>query len=214
MAVSAAAANKESTNKTEAEASVLHVMKATMDNDYYALGRFDAARRATRGRRSTPARALRLGRRGRLGACRRGQWWASVHAIPRTVLLVCWDTKTGANLLQWPVEVDVDRAAPRLHRPQRRQRRPRRRGPAQAPPRHPAGHRRRVRPGKEMHAPWTATRSTSKGITSCRTGGGAGCGARRARPLRPAGARRRQPGRRLRAHWCHDEIRSSRANAI
>lgn len=109
---------------------VLHVMKASMDDDrhdYYALGRYDAAANAW-----TPIDAGRdvgIGLRydwGKFYAsktfydpakCRRVLWgwvgetdseradvskgWASLQGIPRTVLL---DTKTGSNLLQWPVE--------------------------------------------------------------------------------------------------------------
>ncbi|AQK67692.1 Beta-fructofuranosidase 1 [Zea mays] len=109
---------------------VLHVMKASMDDDrhdYYALGRYDAAANAW-----TPIDAGRdvgIGLRydwGKFYASktfydpakrRRVLWgwvgetdseradvskgWASLQGIPRTVLL---DTKTGSNLLQWPVE--------------------------------------------------------------------------------------------------------------
>ncbi|XP_008680035.1 beta-fructofuranosidase 1 [Zea mays] len=109
---------------------VLHVIKASMDDDrhdYYALGRYDAAANAW-----TPldaARDVGLGLRydwGNFYASktfydpakrRRVLWgwvgeadseradvskgWASLQGVPRTVLL---DTKTGANLLQWPVE--------------------------------------------------------------------------------------------------------------
>ncbi|CAD6341664.1 unnamed protein product [Miscanthus lutarioriparius] len=109
---------------------VVHVMKASMDDDrhdYYALGRYDAAANAW-----TPLDAEKdvgIGLRydwGKFYASktfydpakrRRVLWgwvgetdseradvskgWASLQGIPRTVLL---DTKTGSNLLQWPVE--------------------------------------------------------------------------------------------------------------
>nr|AFV94474.1 soluble acid invertase 11 [Saccharum hybrid cultivar GT28] len=109
---------------------VVHVMKASMDDDrhdYYALGRYDAAANAW-----TPLDAEKdvgTGLRydwGKFYASktfydpakrRRVLWgwvgetdseradvskgWASLQGIPRTVLL---DTKTGSNLLQWPVE--------------------------------------------------------------------------------------------------------------
>ncbi|RCV04471.1 LOW QUALITY PROTEIN: hypothetical protein SETIT_1G004600v2 [Setaria italica] len=109
---------------------VVHVMKASMDDDrhdYYALGRYDAAANAW-----TPldaARDVGIGLRydwGKFYASktfydpakrRRVLWgwvgetdseradvskgWASLQSIPRTVL---FDTKTGSNLLQWPVD--------------------------------------------------------------------------------------------------------------
>ncbi|KAF8752720.1 hypothetical protein HU200_011888 [Digitaria exilis] len=109
---------------------VVHVMKASMDDDrhdYYALGRYDAAANSW-----TPLDATRdvgIGLRydwGKFYASktfydpakrRRVLWgwvgetdseradvakgWASLQSIPRTVL---FDTKTGANLVQWPVE--------------------------------------------------------------------------------------------------------------
>ncbi|BAF07540.1 sucrose:sucrose 1-fructosyltransferase [Oryza sativa Japonica Group] len=109
---------------------VVHVMKASMDDDrhdYYALGRYDPARNAW-----TPLDAaadVGIGLRydwGKFYASktfydpakrRRVLWgwvgetdseradvakgWASLQSIPRTVEL---DTKTGSNLLQWPVE--------------------------------------------------------------------------------------------------------------
>ncbi|KAL6629692.1 hypothetical protein ACP70R_029457 [Stipagrostis hirtigluma subsp. patula] len=109
---------------------VVHVMKASMDDDrhdYYALGRYDAAANAW-----TPLDAendVGIGLRydwGKFYASktfydpakrRRVLWgwvgetdseradvakgWASLQSLPRTVL---FDTKTGSNLLQWPVE--------------------------------------------------------------------------------------------------------------
>uniref|UniRef100_A0A0D9VB53 beta-fructofuranosidase n=1 Tax=Leersia perrieri TaxID=77586 RepID=A0A0D9VB53_9ORYZ len=109
---------------------VVHVMKASMDDDrhdYYALGHYDAAKNAW-----TPMDAdndVGIGLRydwGKFYASktfydpakrRRVLWgwvgetdseradvakgWASLQSIPRTVEL---DTKTGSNLLQWPVE--------------------------------------------------------------------------------------------------------------
>uniref|UniRef100_J3L8T3 beta-fructofuranosidase n=1 Tax=Oryza brachyantha TaxID=4533 RepID=J3L8T3_ORYBR len=109
---------------------VVHVMKASMDDDrhdYYALGHYDAARNSW-----TPMDAdadVGIGLRydwGKFYASktfydpakrRRVLWgwvgetdseradvakgWASLQSIPRTVEL---DTKTGSNLLQWPVE--------------------------------------------------------------------------------------------------------------
>ncbi|OEL31548.1 Beta-fructofuranosidase 1 [Dichanthelium oligosanthes] len=112
---------------------VKHVVKASLDddkNDYYAIGTYDAATDAW-----TPDDAendVGIGLRydyGKFYASktfydpvlrRRVLWgwvgetdseradilkgWASVQAVPRTVLL---DTKTGSNLLQWPV-VEVE----------------------------------------------------------------------------------------------------------
>jgi len=109
---------------------VVHVMKASMDDDrhdYYALGRYDAAANAWTP--LDPAKDVGIGLRydwGKFYASktfydpakrRRVLWgwvgetdseradvakgWASLQSIPRTVLL---DTKTGSNLLQWPVE--------------------------------------------------------------------------------------------------------------
>ncbi|VAI41553.1 unnamed protein product [Triticum turgidum subsp. durum] len=109
---------------------VLHVMKESSDDDrhdYYALGRYDAAKNTW-----TPLDAdadVGIGLRydwGKFYASktfydpakkRRVLWgwvgetdsehadvakgWASLQSIPRTVVL---DTKTGSNLLQWPVE--------------------------------------------------------------------------------------------------------------
>jgi len=112
---------------------VVHVMKASRDDDrhdYYALGRYDAAANAWTP--LDPASDVGIGLRydwGKFYASktfydpakrRRVLWgwvgetdseradvakgWASLQSLPRTVLL---DTKTGANLLQWPVE-EVD----------------------------------------------------------------------------------------------------------
>lgn len=112
---------------------VKHVLKASLDDDkhdYYAIGTYDAAADAW-----TPddaANDVGIGLRydyGKFYASksfydpvlrRRVLWgwvgetdseradilkgWASVQSIPRTVLL---DTKTGSNLLQWPV-VEVE----------------------------------------------------------------------------------------------------------
>ncbi|VAI52852.1 unnamed protein product [Triticum turgidum subsp. durum] len=109
---------------------VLHVMKESSDDDrhdYYALGRYDAAKNTW-----TPLDSdadVGIGLRydwGKFYASktfydpskkRRVLWgwvgetdsehadvakgWASLQSIPRTVVL---DTKTGSNLLQWPVE--------------------------------------------------------------------------------------------------------------
>ena len=113
-----------------AEDGVVHVMKASMDDDrhdYYALGRYDAA--ANTWTPMDPEADVGIGLRydwGKLYASktfydpakrRRVLWgwvgetdseradvakgWASLQSIPRTVLL---DTKTKSNLLQWPVE--------------------------------------------------------------------------------------------------------------
>ncbi|KAG8057846.1 hypothetical protein GUJ93_ZPchr0002g23393 [Zizania palustris] len=109
---------------------VVHVMKASMDDDrhdYYALGRYDAA--ANVWIPMDPDADVGIGLRydwGKFYASktfydeakrRRVLWgwvgetdseradvtkgWASLQSIPRTVEL---DTKTGSNLLQWPVE--------------------------------------------------------------------------------------------------------------
>uniref|UniRef100_A0A0D9W7L5 beta-fructofuranosidase n=1 Tax=Leersia perrieri TaxID=77586 RepID=A0A0D9W7L5_9ORYZ len=112
---------------------VKHVLKASLDddkNDYYAIGTYDGEADAW-----TPDNAdidVGIGLRydyGKFYASktfydpvgrRRVLWgwigetdseradilkgWASVQSIPRTVLL---DTKTGSNLLQWPV-VEVE----------------------------------------------------------------------------------------------------------
>ncbi|VAI52834.1 unnamed protein product [Triticum turgidum subsp. durum] len=109
---------------------VLHVMKESSDDDrhdYYALGRYNAAKNTW-----TPLDVdadLGIGLRydwGKFYASktfydpakkRRVLWgwvgetdseradvakgWASLQSIPRTVVL---DTKTGSNLLQWPVQ--------------------------------------------------------------------------------------------------------------
>ncbi|VAI52881.1 unnamed protein product [Triticum turgidum subsp. durum] len=109
---------------------VLHVMKESSDDDrhdYYALGRYDAAKNTW-----TPLDTdadVGIGLRydwGKFYASktfydpskkRRVLWgwvgetdseradvakgWASLQSIPRTVVL---DTKKGSNLLQWPVE--------------------------------------------------------------------------------------------------------------
>ncbi|CAM0153127.1 unnamed protein product [Urochloa decumbens] len=111
-------------------ADVVHVMKASMDDDrhdYYALGRYDAAANAWTPLQ--PERDVGIGLRydwGKFYASktfydpakrRRVLWgwvgetdseradvakgWASLQSLPRTVLL---DTKTGTNLVQWPVE--------------------------------------------------------------------------------------------------------------
>ncbi|CAL4890546.1 unnamed protein product [Urochloa decumbens] len=109
---------------------VVHVMKASMDDDrhdYYALGRYDAAANAWTPLQ--PERDVGIGLRydwGKFYASktfydpakrRRVLWgwvgetdseradvakgWASLQSLPRTVL---FDTKTGTNLVQWPVE--------------------------------------------------------------------------------------------------------------
>ncbi|XP_062217918.1 sucrose:sucrose 1-fructosyltransferase-like [Phragmites australis] len=109
---------------------VVHVMKASMDDDrhdYYALGRYNATANAWTP--MDPENDIGIGLRydwGKFYASktfydpakrRRVLWgwvgetdseradvakgWASLQSIPRTVLL---DTKTGGNLLQWPVE--------------------------------------------------------------------------------------------------------------
>ncbi|KAK3151931.1 hypothetical protein QOZ80_2AG0098780 [Eleusine coracana subsp. coracana] len=109
---------------------VVHVMKASMDDDrhdYYALGRYDAA--ANQWTPIDPENDVGIGLRydwGKFYASktfydpakrRRVLWgwvgetdseradvakgWASLQSLPRTVL---FDTKTRSNLLQWPVE--------------------------------------------------------------------------------------------------------------
>ncbi|XP_040379034.1 beta-fructofuranosidase 1 [Oryza brachyantha] len=119
---------------TEPGPGVKHVLKASLDddrNDYYAIGTYDGKAADT----WTPDDAeidVGIGLRydyGKFYASktfydpvgrRRVLWgwigetdseradilkgWASVQSIPRTVLL---DTKTGGNLLQWPV-VEVE----------------------------------------------------------------------------------------------------------
>lgn len=118
---------------TEPGPGVKHVLKASLDddkNDYYAIGTYDAKTDTW-----TPDDAendVGIGLRYDFGKFyasktfydpvgrRRVLWgwigetdseradilkgWASVKSIPRTVLL---DTKTGSNLLQWPV-VEVE----------------------------------------------------------------------------------------------------------
>ncbi|TVU33703.1 hypothetical protein EJB05_25536 [Eragrostis curvula] len=109
---------------------VVHVMKASMDDDrhdYYALGKYDAA--ANEWTPIDPENDVGIGMRydwGKFYASktfydpakrRRVLWgwvgetdseradvakgWASLQSLPRTVL---FDTKTRSNLLQWPVE--------------------------------------------------------------------------------------------------------------
>ncbi|VAI52857.1 unnamed protein product [Triticum turgidum subsp. durum] len=90
---------------------VLHVMKESSDDDrhdYYALGRYNAAKNTW-----TPLDVdadLGIGLRydwGKFYASKTfydadvAKGWASLQSTPRTVVL---DTKTGSNLLQWPVE--------------------------------------------------------------------------------------------------------------
>nr|ABB77251.1 vacuolar invertase BObetaFRUCT3 [Bambusa oldhamii] len=120
----------EAMAKSNNAEDVVHVMKASMDDDrhdYYALGRYDAA--ANTWAPMDPDADVGIGLRydwGKFYASktfydpakrRRVLWgwvgetdseradvakgWASLQSIPRTVVL---DTKTGSNLLQWPVE--------------------------------------------------------------------------------------------------------------
>ncbi|KAG2681468.1 hypothetical protein I3760_11G146400 [Carya illinoinensis] len=110
---------------------VKHVIKTSLDenrNDYYALGTYDEKAGKWVPDNTTIGLGLRYdyemfyasksfydlhkGRRVLWGWIQESdseiadvkKGWASVQSIPRTVLL---DTKTGTNLLQWPVE-EVD----------------------------------------------------------------------------------------------------------
>ena len=120
----------EAMAKSNNAEEVVHVMKASMDDDrhdYYALGRYDAAANAWTP--MDPDADVGVGLRydwGKFYASktfydpakrRRVLWgwvgetdseradvakgWASLQSIPRTVVL---DAKTGSNLLQWPVD--------------------------------------------------------------------------------------------------------------
>ncbi|CAL5026240.1 unnamed protein product [Urochloa decumbens] len=132
-----AAAGAEGENGMETSAppgpAVKHVVKASLDDDkhdYYAIGTYDAA--ADTWTPDDAGNDVGIGLRydyGKFYASktfydpvlrRRVLWgwvgetdseradilkgWASLQSIPRTVLL---DTKTGSNLLQWPV-VEVE----------------------------------------------------------------------------------------------------------